>query len=174
MSRGFRLADVRKDLPAPNPSKNRSVCAKGRAKLRKRGGTGILSHLSNGRLLGHNAIAGGAEGQIRTGTRNNPQRFLRPPRLPFRHFGRYPIVCNDASAGHLAQGSMEIRKAIFHNPAAATEYAFAFRSTKPVLSLRERPGHRGLAPRVVLHPGYATPNQTEGSHRRIHSPNKPS
>ena len=30
----------------------------------------------------------GAEGRSRTGTGFNPQRFLRPPRLPFRHFGR--------------------------------------------------------------------------------------
>ena len=29
----------------------------------------------------------GAEGRIRTGTGCNSQRFLRPPRLPFRHFG---------------------------------------------------------------------------------------
>ncbi len=29
----------------------------------------------------------GAEGRIRTGTGFNSQRFLRPPRLPFRHFG---------------------------------------------------------------------------------------
>ena len=29
----------------------------------------------------------GAEGRIRTGTGYNSQRFLRPPRLPFRHFG---------------------------------------------------------------------------------------
>ena len=31
---------------------------------------------------------GGAEGRIRTDTGFNSQRFLRPPRLPFRHFGR--------------------------------------------------------------------------------------
>src|SRR5205823_4321834 len=30
----------------------------------------------------------GAEGGTRTPTGNYPQRFLRPPRLPFRHFGR--------------------------------------------------------------------------------------
>ena len=29
----------------------------------------------------------GAEGESRTHTGFNPQRFLRPPRLPFRHFG---------------------------------------------------------------------------------------
>ena len=37
----------------------------------------------------------GAEGEIRTHTGNNSQRFLRPPRLPFRHFGRgshIPII----------------------------------------------------------------------------------
>ena len=38
---------------------------------------------------------GGAEGEIRTHTGYNSQRFLRPPRLPFRHFGRHlrtPII----------------------------------------------------------------------------------
>ena len=30
---------------------------------------------------------GGAEGRSRTDTGYNSQRFLRPPRLPFRHFG---------------------------------------------------------------------------------------
>ena len=37
----------------------------------------------------------GAEGEIRTHTGYNSQRFLRPPRLPFRHFGRgshIPII----------------------------------------------------------------------------------
>ena len=29
----------------------------------------------------------GAEGRIRTGMSDKAQRFLRPPRLPFRHFG---------------------------------------------------------------------------------------
>ena len=29
----------------------------------------------------------GAEGQSRTGTPRKGQRFLRPSRLPFRHFG---------------------------------------------------------------------------------------
>ncbi len=32
-------------------------------------------------------IRSGAEGRSRTGTGFNSQRFLRPPRLPFRHFG---------------------------------------------------------------------------------------
>ena len=35
---------------------------------------------------------GGAEGEIRTHTGYNSQRFLRPPRLPFRHFGRCPHI----------------------------------------------------------------------------------
>ena len=34
----------------------------------------------------------GAEGRIRTGTGIAPQRFLRPPRLPFRHFGIGAII----------------------------------------------------------------------------------
>ena len=33
-----------------------------------------------------------AEGEIRTHTGNNSQRFLRPPRLPFRHFGKCPLT----------------------------------------------------------------------------------
>ena len=33
-------------------------------------------------------LKAGAEGRIRTGTGFNSQRFLRPPRLPFRHFGQ--------------------------------------------------------------------------------------
>ncbi len=33
-----------------------------------------------------------AEGRIRTGTGISPQRFLRPPRLPFRHFGMGAII----------------------------------------------------------------------------------
>ncbi len=44
----------------------------------------------------------GAEGGIRTHTRNYPQRFLRPPRLPFRHFGPgMPVQYYDRRIGPL-------------------------------------------------------------------------
>ena len=36
---------------------------------------------------GKSIAKSGAEGRIRTGTGISAQRFLRPPRLPFRHFG---------------------------------------------------------------------------------------
>ena len=36
--------------------------------------------------------ATGAEGGSRTHTRSEPQRFLRPPRLPFRHPGTTPSI----------------------------------------------------------------------------------
>ena len=46
----------------------------------------------NGReSLGH-ALGSGAEGRSRTDTPDKGQRFLRPPRLPFRHFGTSLIV----------------------------------------------------------------------------------
>ena len=46
------------------------------------------------------ACACGAEGRIRTGTGIKPQRFLRPPRLPFRHFGKKRNGAEDGIRTH--------------------------------------------------------------------------
>ena len=45
----------------------------------------------------------GAEGRTRTDTRVTPQQFLRLPRLPFRHFGRYEVVHRCVANGAEAQ-----------------------------------------------------------------------
>ena len=45
----------------------------------------------------------GAEGRTRTDTRVAPQQFLRLPRLPFRHFGRYEVVHRRTVNGAEAQ-----------------------------------------------------------------------
>ena len=55
----------------------------------------------------HKALKRGAEGGTRTHTGFNSQRFLRPPRLPFRHFGtkcnRY-IIATTVTAVNVSMG----------------------------------------------------------------------
>ena len=46
----------------------------------------------SGGKKGKSVAKSGAEGESRTHTGISAQRFLRPPRLPFRHFGLIYIV----------------------------------------------------------------------------------